>query len=84
MLLRVALALVIVVLGLASGAPAHAATKRATDREAGVRFTLVDRVLIVRILESAPRRIRRAIQASRVRVACQRYTPARSVSDTRR
>jgi hypothetical protein len=84
-MVRVAfVSLLIVVLGLASGAPAHAATKRATDREAGVRFTLVDRVLIVRILESAPRRIRRAIQASRVRVACQRYTPARSVSDTRR
>ena len=84
MLLRAVLVSLIAALGLASGAPAHAATKRATDREAGVRFTLVDKALTVRILASAPRRIRREIKGSRLRVACQRYTPPRSVSDTRR
>jgi hypothetical protein len=59
-------------------------TRRATDREAGIRFTLADRVLTVQILRSAPRRVRRQVLGERVTAACRRYRPVVKVTDTRR
>jgi hypothetical protein len=64
--------------------PADAATRRATDREAGVRFVLENRRLTVRLLARAPRRVRRAVQGNRVKVVCTRYAPIVTVTDTRR
>jgi hypothetical protein len=61
-----------------------AATRRATDREAGIRFTLEERVLTVQILRRAPRRVRRQVLGERVTAACQRYRPVVKVTDTRR
>lgn len=52
-------------------APAtEAATRRATDREAGVRFTLDGRVLTARVLPRAPRRVRRKLYGKRIRAVC--------------
>lgn len=73
------------IVAAASMAPdAAAATRRATDRAAGIRFTLDDRVLTVRILRSAPRRIRRQLFGSPITAVCQRYRPVVRVSRTRR
>jgi hypothetical protein len=69
---------------LCLAAASDAATRRATDREAGIRFTLEDRVLTVRILRSAPRRVRRQVLGERVTAACQRYRPVVKVTDRRR
>jgi hypothetical protein len=79
-----AFALAAVAVTLASSGPADAATRRATDREAGVRFVLDGRQLTVRVLSSAPRRVRRALAAARIRAACTRYTPVVTVTDVRR
>jgi hypothetical protein len=75
---------VVLAIAAAEPPPADAATRRATDREAGVRFVLENRRLTVRLLARAPNRVRRALQGSRVRVACTRYTPIATVTDTRR
>jgi len=47
-----------------------AATRRATDSEARVRFTLDKRLLTVRVLSRAPRRVRRRLYGERVRAVC--------------
>jgi hypothetical protein len=49
---------------------AEAATRRATDREARIRFTLDDRVLTVRVLPRASRRTRRELYGDRIRAVC--------------
>ena len=50
--------------------PADAATRRATDSQARVRFTLDGRELRARILRDAPRRIRRELFGDRIRAVC--------------
>jgi len=55
---------------LMSSAPAEAATRRTTDSEARVRFTLDGRVLTVRVLSRAPRYVRRLTFGRRVRASC--------------
>ncbi len=55
---------------LAGAAPADAATRRATDREAGIRFTLDNRVLTVRLLPRAPAGVRREVRGERIEAAC--------------
>ena len=69
--------LVLVLLGaslaLAALVPApaaDAATRRATNAELRVRFTLDDRVLTVRLLRGAPRRVRRQLYGHRIRAVC--------------
>jgi hypothetical protein len=47
-----------------------AATRRAMDREAGVRFTLDGRVLTARVLPRAPVRVRRQLFGDRIRAVC--------------
>jgi hypothetical protein len=80
-MLAVGLCAIVVAASMAPGA--GAATRRATDSRAGIRFTLDDRVLTVRILRSAPRRIRRQLFGSRITAICQRYTPVVRVARTR-
>ena len=55
---------------LAMPSVSQAATRRATDREAGVRFTLDGRLLTVRLLPGAPASTRRELTGERVRAAC--------------
>jgi hypothetical protein len=80
----VAWTLAIAAVTFACAAPAQAATRRATDREAGVRFVLDGPRLTVRVLSTAPRRVRRALAGRRIKAACMRYTPVVAVTDTRR
>jgi hypothetical protein len=49
---------------------ADAATRRATNSELRVRFTLDDRVLTVRLLRGTPRRVRRQLYGRRIRAIC--------------
>jgi hypothetical protein len=49
---------------------AEAATRRATDTGASVRFTLDNRVLTVRVLRGAPRRVRRHLYGHRIQATC--------------
>ena len=58
------------VLFLVSAPVAGAAERRATDREARIRFTLDGRVLRVRVLPQAPRRVRRELYGHRIRAVC--------------
>ena len=61
----------VVVSVLASAPPvAGAATRRATDWDARVRFTLDGRLLTVRVLPRAPRRVRRELFDTRIRAVC--------------
>ena len=55
---------------LAAAPVAGAATRRATDPEARVRFTLDGRLLTVRVLPRAPRRVRRELFGKRIRAVC--------------
>jgi hypothetical protein len=55
---------------LVTAPTSEAATRRATDREAGIRFTLEGRVLTVRVLPRAPRRVRRELYGKRIRAVC--------------
>jgi hypothetical protein len=49
---------------------ADAATRRATNSELRVRFTLENRVLTVRVLRGAPRRVRRQLYGHQIRAVC--------------
>jgi hypothetical protein len=49
---------------------ADAATRRATNSELRVRFTLDDRVLTVRLLRGTPRGVRRQLYGHRIRAVC--------------
>jgi hypothetical protein len=49
---------------------ADAATRRATNSELRVRFTLDDRVLTVRLLRGTPRRVRRELYGHRIQAVC--------------
>ena len=49
---------------------ADAATRRATNSELRVRFTLDDRVLTVRLLRGSPRRVRRQLYGHRIQATC--------------
>ena len=51
-------------------AASEAATRRATDSEARIRFTLDDRLLTVRVLPTAPRKVRRQLYGKRIRAVC--------------
>ena len=64
------LAACVVVSVLASAPAAGAATRRATDWDARVRFTLDGRLLTVRVLSRAPRRVRRELFGERIRAVC--------------
>jgi hypothetical protein len=55
---------------LLSAPAAGAATRRATDQEARIRFTLENRRLTTRVLADAPRRIRRELYGQRIRAVC--------------
>ena len=48
----------------------QAATRRATDAEARIRFTLNDRLLTVRVLPRASRKVRRQLYGKRIRAVC--------------
>jgi hypothetical protein len=48
----------------------QAATRRATDSEARIRFTLNDRLLTVRVLPRASRKVRRQLYGKRIRAVC--------------
>ena len=63
--------------------PAGAATRQGTDRDAGVRFTLENRALTVRLLRWAPGRVRRQVLGKRVRATCLRYVPVVKVTAIR-
>jgi hypothetical protein len=68
---RLALLVTCAVLVLLVSAPtSEAATRRATDWEAGIRFTLDGRVLTARVLPRASRRVRRELYGKRVRAVC--------------
>ena len=60
----------VVVSVLASAPAAGAATRRATDGEARVRFTLDGRLLTVRVLPRARRGVRRELFGKRIRAVC--------------
>ena len=77
------LSAVAVLAGLGMVPPAGAAVRRGTDRDAGVRFTLDGSVLRVRLLATAPRRVRRQVQGKRVRATCLRYVPVVEVNSLR-
>jgi hypothetical protein len=64
----VASVLLVVFLGAAPAS--EAATRRATDQEADIRFTLDDRILTVRVLPRASRRVRRQLYGKRIRAVC--------------
>jgi hypothetical protein len=49
---------------------ADAATRRATDPDARIRFTLDNRVLTVRLLRRAPRGVRRQLYGHRIEAVC--------------
>jgi hypothetical protein len=49
---------------------ADAATRRATDPDARIRFTLDNRVLTVRLLRGAPRGVRRQLYGHRIQAVC--------------
>lgn len=55
---------------LVAAPAAGATTRRGTDREAGVRFTLDGRVLTARLLPRAPTRVRRQLFGKRIRAVC--------------
>lgn len=55
---------------LVSVSASEAATRRATDSEADVRFTLDNRVLTVRVLPRASRGVRRQLYGKRIRAVC--------------
>lgn len=68
---RLALVAACVLVVLLVSVPAsEAATRRATDAEAGIRFTLDGRVLTVRVLPRAPRDVRRGLYGKRIRAVC--------------
>jgi hypothetical protein len=72
---------------LAAPPAAGAATRRATDREARVRFTLEGRVLTARLLHGAPARVRRQLYGRTVKAVCGtdfNFDRARKVRDWRR
>ncbi|MBD0282279.1 MAG: hypothetical protein ICV69_08825 [Thermoleophilaceae bacterium] len=68
--LPILLAACIAFVALASAPTAGAGTRRATDSEARIRFTLDDRLLTVRVLPGAPRRVRRQLYGNRIRATC--------------
>jgi hypothetical protein len=71
----------VVVVLLTTVATAEAAPRRATDSEAGIRFTLESRVLTARLLPRAPRRVRREVYGKRIRAVCgTSFVFARSVT----
>ena len=55
---------------LAAAPGAGAATRRATDRAAGIRFVLDGTLLTVRLTAGAPRRTRRRLAGARIKAAC--------------
>ena len=55
---------------LVSTPASEAATRRATDQEADIRFTLERRVLTVRVLPRASRKVRRELYGKRIRAVC--------------
>ena len=59
-----------ILLGLMVAPIAQAATRRATDRAAGIRFVLDGSSLTVRLTAKAPRRVRREVANKRVKAAC--------------
>jgi hypothetical protein len=65
----VAVSAVLVLTALTAPAAADAATRRATSQD-GVRFTLENRVLTVRVLPRAPRSVRRQLYGHRIRASC--------------
>jgi hypothetical protein len=65
----VAFSAVLVLAALTAPAAADAATRRATSQD-GVRFTLENRVLTVRVLPRAPRSVRRQLYGHRIRAVC--------------
>lgn len=78
-------AAVVALAGLGSVADASAATRRGTDTQAGVRFTLEGRLLTVRVLPRAPARTRRALYGRRIEASCgTNYTFTRKVTRVRR
>jgi len=60
----------LVLVALAAASSAEAATRRATDREARVRFTLDGRVLTARLLRGAPARVRRQLFGRTIKAVC--------------
>jgi hypothetical protein len=64
------LAACLIVSVLASTPAAGAATRRATDWDARVRFTLEGRLLTVRVLPRAPRSVGRELFGKRIRAVC--------------
>jgi hypothetical protein len=66
-------------------AVADAATRRGTDPQARVRFTLDGRLLTVRVLRSAPARTLRALSGRRIQASCgTNFAFTRKVSRIRR
>jgi hypothetical protein len=68
-LVLVVLSAVLVLTALTTAPAADAATRRATS-ELGVRFTLENRVLTVRVLPRAPRSVRRQLYGHRIQAVC--------------
>jgi len=58
------------IVGLLAAPASEGATRRATDSEAGVRFTLDGRVLTVRLLRGAPAGVRRELFGELIRATC--------------
>lgn len=70
---RLVLVLLAASLGLAVLAvppSAEAATRRATDTDTRVRFTLDNRILTVRLLRGTSRRLRRQLYGHRIQATC--------------
>jgi hypothetical protein len=64
------LAAAVIAASLVSAPVAGAATRRGTDSQARIRFTLDDRILTVRVLPRATRRVRRQLYGNRIRAVC--------------
>src|SRR5215211_8481213 len=58
------------VVALGAAPTAEAATRRATDREARIRFTLDGKVLTARLLRGAPARVRRQLYGRTIKAVC--------------
>ncbi|HZG48901.1 MAG TPA: hypothetical protein VEY90_05225 [Thermoleophilaceae bacterium] len=64
------LAAAVLAVSLMSAPAASAATRRGTDTEVRIRFTLDNRILTVRVLPRATRRVRRKLYGKRIRAVC--------------
>jgi hypothetical protein len=69
-LVAVLLAASVALAVLAVSPSAEAATRRATDTDTRVRFTLDNRILTVRLLRGTPRRVRRQLYGHRIQATC--------------